>query len=106
MQRRWAKAPFGDSVENWFAIDHLDVEQLLADWRWLCPDPMTLVARNACADLFLRNESGEVFWLDVAVGKLTKVADSEGQFREPSASHEKREHWFAESDEQAERRGA
>jgi len=88
-------------MENWFAVDHLDVERLLADWRWLCPQRTTLVARNAFADLFLRDESGEVFRLNVAVGKLAKVADSEAQFRELAASHEKREEWFAEADEQA-----
>jgi hypothetical protein len=91
---------FGDSMEN-FAVDHLDVERLLADWRWLCPKRMTLVARDAFADLFLSDESGEVFRLDVAVGKLTTIADSEAQFRELAASHDKREEWFAEADEQA-----
>ncbi len=93
--------PFGDSMENWFAVDHLDVERLLTDWRWLCPKRMTLVAKNSFADLFLRDESGEIFRLDVAVGKLTKVADSEAQFRELAASREKRKEWFKESAEQA-----
>ncbi len=67
-------------MENWFAVDHLDVERLLVDWRWLCPKRMALVARNAFADLFLQDELGGVFRLDVAVGKLTKVADSAAQF--------------------------
>lgn len=92
--------PFGDRMENWFGVDHLDVERLLAGWRWLCPNPMALVARNAFGDLFLRDESGEMYRLDVAVGKLTKVADSETQFRELAATHEKREQWFSEADEQ------
>src|ERR1700758_1903262 len=87
-------------MENWFAIEHLDVERLLADWRWLVPNRMTLVARNAFGDLFLRNDSGAVFRLDVAVGKLTKVAESETRFRELAATGEKRKEWFAEADEQ------
>src|ERR1035441_2933234 len=93
--------PCGDSMENWFAVDYLDVERLLADWRWLCPKPMALVAKNSFADLFLRDESGEIFRLDVAVGKLTKVADSEAQFRELAESREKRKEWFKEAAEQA-----
>lgn len=88
-------------MDNWFAVDHLDVERLLADWRWLCPKQMTLVARSVFADLFLCDESGEVFRLDVAVGKLTKVADSEAQFRELAASREKRGEWFREAAEQS-----
>jgi len=88
-------------MENCFAVDHLDVERLLADWRWLCSKHMTLVARNVFGDLFLRDESGEVFRLEVAVGKVAMIADSEAQFRKLAAIHEKREEWFAEADEQA-----
>jgi len=88
-------------MENWFVVDQLDVERLLADWRWLCPKPMTLLARNAFGDLFLRDESGEVFGLDVAAGKLTKIADSEAEFCELAASQEKRAEWFREAAEQS-----
>jgi hypothetical protein len=90
-----------DSMENWFGVAHLDVERLLVEWRWLCSKPMTLIARNAYADLFLRDESGEIYQLDVAVGKLAKVADSEAQFHELATTPEKRTEWFAEVDEQA-----
>jgi hypothetical protein len=62
---------------------------------------MTLAARNVFGNLFLADESGKVFRLDVAVGKLTRVADSEAQFRDLAESHDKREEWFAEADEQA-----
>ena len=34
---------------EWFGVDHLDVERLLAEWRWLCSKPTTLIARNAFA---------------------------------------------------------
>jgi len=88
-------------MQNWFEIDHLSVEQLLANWRWLCSERMRLVARNAYADLFLCDETGGMFHLDVAVGRLTKVADSEAQFRQLAQTDEKREEWFAESDERA-----
>jgi hypothetical protein len=88
-------------MENWFTVDQLDVERLLVDWRWLCPQRMTLVARNAFGDLFLRSELGEIFKLDVAIAKLTKLADSEPQFREQAATPGKRQQWFAEAEEQA-----
>ncbi len=88
-------------MEHRFAVDHLDIERLLAGWRWLCPESMTLVARNAFADLFLRDHAGRLFKLDMAIGKLIKVADSEAQFRELAKTPEKREEWFAESDERA-----
>ena len=84
-------------MSDWFAVDHLDVDQLLMEWRWLCPNPMSLVARNVFGDLFLRDQDGQIHQLDVAIGKLLKVADSETQFKELATS--KREEWFAESDE-------
>jgi hypothetical protein len=86
-------------MADWFAIDDLDVERLLADWRWLCPNRMSLVAKTAFGDMFLRDETEQIYRLEVASGKLLKVADSEAQFRELAIS--KREEWFAESDELA-----
>lgn len=37
--------------------------------------------------------------LDTSAGKLTKIAESEAQFRQMAETKEKREEWFAESDE-------
>jgi len=88
-------------MDHWSNVKHLDIERLLAYWRWLCPQRMTLLARNAFGDLFLREESGKVFRLDVAVGKLAEVAESEAQFLELAASRDKREEWFAQADEEA-----
>lgn len=62
---------------------------------------MTLLARSAFGDLFLRDESEEVFRLDVAVGRLTKVANSEPEFRELAGRREKQGEWFREAAEQS-----
>jgi len=88
-------------MQDWFPVQDLDVERLLVDWRWLCKEPMALFARNAFGDLFLRDELGHVHQLDVAIGKLTKVADSEAEFRELALSVERQEEWFAVADEKA-----
>jgi hypothetical protein len=97
-----SRSPCGYSkMKQWFLVDHLEVERLLLEWRWLCPQRMTLVARSAFGDLFLRNEAGIVFWLDTDVGKLTEVAHSETQFLELAETSEKRREWFAEPELQA-----
>ena len=88
-------------MERYFLVDHLDVDRLLSEWRWLCPQPMALVARSAFGDLFLRDEAGKICKLDIAIGQLNEVASSETQFRELARTKEKREEWFAESDELA-----
>jgi hypothetical protein len=68
-------------MESYFLVDHLDVERLLGEWRWLCPQPMALVARTAFGDLFLRDEAGIIFKLDIAIGQLKQIAKSEAEFR-------------------------
>jgi hypothetical protein len=88
-------------MDEWFVVDHLDIERLLSEWRWLCPSEMTLVARAAFGDLFLRDAGGAVFWLNTAIGKLTRVADSEREFCEMVNKSEKRTEWFAEQEVQA-----
>lgn len=86
-------------MEYWFQVHHLDVERLLANWRWLCPGPKSLVARSSFGDLFLGDEAGEIWCLDVAVGKLTKIAASEFEFRDLLGNPENRDEWFGENDE-------
>lgn len=67
-------------MEQAFQVCHLDTNRLLAEWRWLCDEPMELIARNAFADLFLRNRAGEILQLDVSVGRLMKIASSRDEF--------------------------
>ena len=80
-------------------IEGLDVEKLLAEWRWLCPQKLTLVTRNVYGDLFLRDETGVIFLLDVGGGAFEKIADSPEEFDHQASVPEKREEWFAESEE-------
>ncbi|MFY9854991.1 MAG: hypothetical protein WAK26_14035 [Terracidiphilus sp.] len=84
---------------NWWDVEQFDVEKLLATWRWLCPQKLTLLARNAFGDLFLQDDAGSVFCLNVSGGTFTKIASSYSQFVELAGQSEKREDWFAECDE-------
>jgi hypothetical protein len=86
---------------DYFDVSDLNVDRLLKEWRWLCSGPMTLIARNAFADLFLRDESGGIHELDVAVGELTKIAATLSEFQEKLATPEKKEEWFADSSKKA-----
>src|SRR5215469_1622579 len=80
-----------------FAVEHLSVEKLLIDWRWLCPQTVSLVARNAFGDLFLRDQQGKILWLDVAIGAISEVADSLEKFKSAAESEEMKQKWFAAS---------
>jgi hypothetical protein len=79
-----------------FDVEQLDLDRLLEQWRWLCADPVRLVARSGFGDLFLRTTTGRIFWLNVAFGTLTEVAESESSFEDLLKYPAKRELWFAE----------
>ncbi len=74
-----------------FDIDQLDVSRLLAQWRWLCGQSVTLVARNGFGDLFLRTNERKILWLNVGGGTLTQIAESELGFKNSLAESAKRE---------------
>jgi hypothetical protein len=86
-------------MEHWFRVQHLDVDRLLAKWRWLCSGPLRLVARDAFGDLFLADELGHVWRLDISAGKLQKVAESEIHFHQLAEDPQNRQEWFGEVDE-------
>ena len=79
-----------------FAVDELDVSRLLEQWRWLCGQPVTLIARNGFGDMFLRTNDRKILWLNVGGGTLTEIAESELSFEHSLAESAKRELWFAE----------
>jgi hypothetical protein len=84
----------------------LDSERLLSEWRWLCPQPLTVIGRNAFGDLFLRDKVGNVHLLNVGSGELSLIAASVSEFTELAGSPEKQEEWFAEAAvKKAEERG-
>jgi hypothetical protein len=79
-------------------VDVLDPDRLLREWRWLCPQRVTIIDRNAYGDLFLRDESGRIHKLDVGSGEFAPVAGSMSEFDALRDTPEKREEWFAEAD--------
>ena len=79
-----------------FDIEHLDANRLLEQWRWLCTEPVALIARNGFGDLFLRTVEGKVLRLDVGDGTLAEIAESESSFKDSLKQSAKRELWFAE----------
>jgi hypothetical protein len=79
----------------------LDSERLLCYWRWLCPQSLTVINRNAFGDLFVRDEAGRVHMLDVGSGDFSLIAESVPEFAVLAKTPEKREEWFAERETKA-----
>jgi hypothetical protein len=83
-------------MEQPFGVSELDVMRLLSQWRWLCAESVTLVARTGFGDLFLRTVTGGILFLNVASGTLIEVAGSELSFEELLQNPSKRELWFSD----------
>jgi hypothetical protein len=84
-----------------FDISKIDVERLLEQWRWLCPQRVALLARNCFGDLFLGAEDGQVLWLDVTSAVLHRIASSESEFDELLMQPTNRNAWLAEDELQS-----
>jgi hypothetical protein len=82
-----------------FAVDHLDVERLLKEWRWLYPHPVRLIARDAFGNLFLEDQGGRVLRLEIHGGEVREIASSRGIFDEGVQDPVLRDDWFGTVDE-------
>ena len=74
--------------------DGLPFEEMLSDWRWLVPSDFTPVLMTAFGDLFLRDKSGRVHFLDLMSGEFKPVADSPEEFDRLCDDRERRRSWF------------
>ncbi len=56
-------------------------DDLFSDWRWLIGDTVRPILIAALGDAFFHDNDGSVWWLDVAGGRFSKVAESEDVFK-------------------------
>jgi len=76
------------------AVEGLPFDKLLADWRWLVPEKFTPIMMTAFGNLFLRDEAGQIQFLDSMAGELKVVAESQVEFEQICDDREKRRVWF------------
>ncbi len=84
---------------DYFAVQHLDLDRLLTNWRWLWPKASALVARSAFGDLFLEGEDGTIWKLDVHGGEIGEIAKDRVIYEEGTRDPLLLEEWFSASDE-------
>ena len=90
----------------YFDIDGISAEGLLAEWKWLVKGSFSLLAVNAFGDLFLLSAEGMIYRLDITGGEISKIADSEGDFRKHAAEPAKQKEWFlVDAENKAAQRG-
>jgi hypothetical protein len=72
----------------------IPTEQLLRDWQWLLGGSYTPVLMTALGDLFLRDETGQVHFLDLMCGELKQAAASQEDFERLCNDREQARSWF------------
>jgi hypothetical protein len=71
-------------------------DPLLNQWRWLCTQPLSLIARTGFGDLFLRTVEAKVLCLNLGDGTLGGGCGIGVEFSGILKTSAKREHWFGE----------
>ena len=75
-------------------IDGQQFGILLADWRWLVSENFTPILMTAFGDLFLRDDSGRIHFLDLMAGEFKEVSASQDEFDRVCEDGEQRKTWF------------
>jgi hypothetical protein len=73
----------------------VDLEGLLAEWRWLVDESYHPVVISALGDLILRHDAGRIFWLNAGWGSLNEVAPSVEEFKQRMVQLENAQQWFS-----------
>lgn len=75
-------------------FDEDTADKLIEDWRWLVGQNKTPIMVSSIGDLFLRDNTDKIYWLNVGEGSITVVADDIDGFKEKLQDHEQVNEWF------------
>jgi len=80
----------------YFDTQGLSADELLTNWRWLCPQGVRLIAVDVFGELFLEDKYGGVLRLDTASGELAQASGSLAEFRQAADDSQQRKELFQE----------
>jgi hypothetical protein len=70
-------------------FDEAKSDRLVEDWRWLTGQGKTPIMVSSIGDLFLRDNEGKIYWLNIGEDQLTKVTDRVSESQEQRYRPEK-----------------
>jgi hypothetical protein len=88
---------FGIRNDLVIPLEDIDSGALLEFWRWRVPDGLRTWFATALGDLFLRDEEGRIWWLDVGMGELECLAGDEQELGELLSDSDNRTVLFGEA---------
>lgn len=75
-------------------FDEKSSNKLIRDWTWLTGADKTPIMVSSIGDLFLKDTTDRVFWLNTGDGTLTEAADGVEMFREKLQDQDVVNDWF------------
>jgi len=75
-------------------FSHIESEKLTEDWTWLIGNEMTPILVSSIGDMFLSDQTGKIYWLEVGRGIFQVVADSIEEFKTKMKNEEIANEWF------------
>lgn len=75
-------------------FSHLDRKRLVGDWQWLIGNDKLPILISSIGDLFLEDQNGKIFWLNVGAGTIQEVASSSADFRNKMNDDNLANEWF------------
>lgn len=75
-------------------FDYIDLDRLMESWDWLIGNDKKPILMSSIGDLFLEDNEGICYWLNVGEGILEKVADNETEFKAKLKNEEIVDEWF------------
>lgn len=76
-------------------VKDLTSDTLLEDWRWLVGGNCQPLLMTALGDMFLQDNIGWIYFLDLMSGTFRLVAESPEEFDKMCDDREQRKTWFA-----------
>jgi hypothetical protein len=69
-------------------------DRLTEDWTWLIGTDKKVILVSTIGDMFLANDNGNIYWLDVGQGKIELVAADKIEFEKKLTDIEQVNEWF------------
>lgn len=78
-------------------IDKIDLDDICSEWQWLLKFNYTPVMVSCSGDMFLKDNSSAIYWLDTGLGQLTLVSNSSEEFQKALLDLENFSQWLLPS---------
>ncbi len=85
------KLTWKDLTIDFSQIDH---QKLTEDWQWVLHPSMFPILISSIGDMFLQDNEGKIYWLNVGDGTLTLVAEDLDIFNKKLQNDDIANEWF------------